>query len=129
VESSTEADVMRRLEAVGDAHLAWAKDNFATVVRPFFLELASPPAGEGADPLTVGTFKSFQALTRLAEEGKRQGTIRDDVPPEDVAWALHMFAWAEDIALMAGGESALDEGGSLRRNLMRMLKSFGEGRD
>jgi hypothetical protein len=50
-------------------------------------------------------------------------SIRADVPAEDVAWALHMFAWSQDIALMAGAEKYVDDG-TFRRNLRRMLESF-----
>ena len=123
VDTSREPDVLRRLEEVGDAHAAWAKDNFSTVVRPFFLELASAPGPDLPERLIFTSFKSFRALVDMTEEGKRHGAIRDDVPPEDVAWALFMFAWAEDVALMAGVEEFIEDG-TLRRNLQRMLDSF-----
>jgi hypothetical protein len=42
---------------------------------------------------------------------------------KDVALALHMFAWAEDIALMAGAEKFI-EYGTISRILKRMLDSF-----
>jgi AcrR family transcriptional regulator len=123
VEASTAPDAMRRLEEVGDAQAAWARENFSTVVRPLFMELASSPDPDAGDRLTLPTFKSFRALVAIAEEGRRQGVIHADVPPEDVAWALHMFAWTQDIALMAGADEAVDLG-AIRRNLGRMLESF-----
>jgi AcrR family transcriptional regulator len=123
MEASTEPDVMRRLEELGAAQAGWARENFSTVVRPFFTELASEPDPDAGDRLVLADFKSFKAAVRIAEEGRRQGVIRADVPPEDVAWALHMFAWAQDIALLAGAEQAVDDG-TIRRNLQRMLDSF-----
>jgi AcrR family transcriptional regulator len=128
LEASTEPDVMRRLESLGETQAEWARENFSTVVRPFFMELASAPDPEAGDRLVLADFKSFKAATEIAEEGRQQGLIRTDVPAEDVAWALHMFAWAQDIALMAGAEEAV-ENGALRRNLRRMLESFRAGRD
>jgi AcrR family transcriptional regulator len=127
VESSAEPDVMRRLEKIADAHLAWTRENRSTVVRPFFLELASTSGADGPDRLMLADFKSFTALTELAEEGVRQGVIRPDVLPEDVAWALHMFAWTQDIALLAGAEEAVDDG-AIRRNLQRLLETFRAGK-
>jgi hypothetical protein len=59
----------------------------------------------------------------MAEEAKGRGLIREDVQAIDVAWALHMFAWTEDIAVMSGATEALEDG-ILRRNLKRMLDSF-----
>lgn len=123
MESSAEPDALRRLERIADSHAAWSRENFSTVVRPFFLELASTPQGEGPDRLTLADFRSFKAAMEIAEEGKRQGVLCPDVPAEDVAWALHMFAWAQDIALMAGAEEAVTNG-VIRRNLQRLLDSF-----
>lgn len=123
VETSTAPDVLKRLEELAEAHVAWTKENFSSVVRPFFLELASTPGAGLADGLTLTSFKSFRAVVDVAEEGKRLGVIRADVRAEDVAWALHMFAWAEDIALMAGTDEPGDRA-ALRRNLRRLLESF-----
>lgn len=123
VEMSTSPDVVERLEEMADAHLAWTEANFSSVVLPFFLELASTPGAGLADGLTVTEFKSFRALVEIAEEGRHQGVIRADVAPEDVAWALHMYAWAQDIALM-GGAGEPDDRAPLRRNLQRLLESF-----
>jgi len=123
VETSTETDVVRRLGELGETHREWAKANFETVVRPFFLELASSPIAEPSARLSLSDFKSFWTVAELAEEGKKQGLIRADVEAEDVAWALHMFAWAEDLAVMLGADPGAGEG-PLRRNLRRMLASF-----
>ena len=78
---------------------------------------------EVTDRLNPKTFKSFRHIVEMVEEGKLKGQIRQDVPPEDVAWALHMFAWTEDLAVMAGEDGSVIRG-SLRRNLKRMLDSF-----
>ncbi len=119
--SSSNPDILQRLEELGAAHAAWASDNFNTVVRPFFLELASGP--DDAERLSVTAFGSFKAVLDMAEEAKSRGLIREDVPAVDVAWALYMFAWTEDIAVMSGATEALEDG-ILRRNLKRMLDSF-----
>ena len=123
VETSNEPNILRRLEELGSAHAAWAKDNLSTVVRPFFLELASAQPPDLAGGMTLTRFKSYDAFVDLAEEGKRQGTIRADVRSQDVAWAMFMSAWAEDIALLMGAEQFVVDG-TLTRNLKRMLDSF-----
>lgn len=123
VEMSAASDVLQRLQELAEAHAAWTADNLNTVVRPFFLELASTPGTGLAGGLTITDFKSFRALVQLAQEGKRKGVVRADVPAEDVAWALHMFAWAQDIAIMAGTGDPFDLD-ALLRNLRRLLESF-----
>ena len=124
--SSSNPDILQRIEELSATHAAWASDNFNTVVRPFFVELASSP--DDAERLSVTAFGSFRAVVDMAEEAKSRGLIREDIPAIDVAWALHMFAWTEDIAVMSGATEALEDG-ILRRNLKRMLDSFrAEGR-
>lgn len=122
-DSSNEPDMLQRLQELGGTHAAWAEEHYTTVVRPFFLTLATAPDDEAADPLVITEFKSFKAVIAIAEQGIRQGSIRKDVRPEDVAWALHMFAWMEDIAVMAGATEFIEDG-VLGRNLRRMLDSF-----
>ena len=68
----------------------------------------------------------YPALLDIAEEGKRQGTIRDDVRSEDVAWTMMMFAFIEDIAMMLDAEEAIADG-VFARNLARMIDSFRPG--
>jgi AcrR family transcriptional regulator len=123
VESSNEPDILRRMEELASGQAAWAQENFSTVVRPLFLELASPLGAEPNLRLTYTDFKSFNTLVELAEEGKRRGTIRDDVPAEDVAWAVQMFAFQQDLAILAGADKFV-EGGTFLRNLKRLLDSF-----
>jgi AcrR family transcriptional regulator len=121
-DASAARDVLRRFEELGRVHHDWAMENLATIVRPFFLELAS--AGpDGAGRMSMPMNRLFQIFQEFAEEGKRQGTIRCDVPSQDVAWALFMFAWTEDIAHLVGAQEAISEGAILR-NLQRLLDSF-----
>ncbi len=92
VVASDEPDMRRRLEELGHTHSAWARENLYMVVRPFFLGLASAQEPARAGEITMEKIRSYQALVDIADEGKRQGTIRADVRSEDVAWAVHMVA-------------------------------------
>jgi AcrR family transcriptional regulator len=123
IETSDEPNILRRLEELGNTHAAWAKDNFNTVVRSFFSELGSAQQPDLADHLNLATIKPYWALVDLADQGKRQGTIRPDVRSEDVAWAVLMCTWAEDIARLVGSEQSVEDG-TFVRNLKRMLDAF-----
>jgi hypothetical protein len=46
--------------------------------------------------------RSLRILIGIVEEGQRQGTIREDVDPEQVAWEWLMFVWAETMACLIG---------------------------
>jgi AcrR family transcriptional regulator len=123
VESSREPDILLRMEELASAQAAWARRNFNTVVRPLFQELAYPIAGDPNLRLTFTDLKSYNTLVELAKEGKRQGSIRNDVPAEDVAWAVQMFAFQQDLAILAGADKFVEDGTFLR-NLKRLLDSF-----
>ena len=123
VEMSNEPDILRRLEELGSTHAAWTKDNLKTVVRPFFLELASAQPPDMAGTMTLARFRLYDELVDLAEKGKLQGTIHPDVRSRDVAWGMFMAAWAEDIALLMGAEQFIADG-TFTRNLKRLLDSF-----
>ena len=41
----------------------------------------------------------------------------------DLAWAVLMFAWAEDMALLTGVDAVTD-GGAARRNFTRLLSAY-----
>jgi AcrR family transcriptional regulator len=123
ISASSGADELEQLENAGRAHAAWAQEYFNTVVRPFFIELASAPDPEVSDRLVIREFASFRAIVEMAEKAKEKGLIRPDVAAEDVAWAFHMVIWAEDMALMAGEHQAIT-GGTFQRLLARLLDSF-----
>lgn len=122
VATSNEPDILLRMEELGSTHAAWTKDNLRTVVRPFFLELASAQPPDMAGTMTLARFKLYDELVDLAEKGKL-GTIRPDVRSRDVVWGMFMAAWAEDIALLMGAEQFIADG-TFTRNLKRMLDSF-----
>jgi AcrR family transcriptional regulator len=122
--TSDEVDVVQRLEALADTHAAWTRDHLTRVVRPFFQALAAFSQHTNlADQMSLPRIETYQAFVDLAEEGKRQGGIRADVDSADVAWAMLMFAWTQDIALMLGAEDMI-ESGIFSRNLKRMISAF-----
>jgi AcrR family transcriptional regulator len=122
-ETATEADIPGRLQQLGDTHRSWAKEHLSTIVRPFFQSLSFSQQANLADSFTLPRIQMYPALLTIAEEGRRQGTIRDDVRPEDVAWTMMMFAFIEDIAMMLDAEEAITDG-VFARNLTRMIDSF-----
>jgi AcrR family transcriptional regulator len=121
--SAHDPDVVRRLEALAASHHAWAKDNLSTIVRPFLLEVAVADRTELNDQITLARIKLYPLLVDIAEEGKRQGSIRADIDSADVAWAILGYIWIEDIAFLLGGERLIAEG-ALARNFGRLLDSF-----
>jgi len=123
IKMSSEADVVLRLKELGRLHSVWARENLTTVVRTFYLALASGDRTDKEGRLTFSDMKVVDELARLAEEGKRQGGIREDVEPMDVAWAVMSISFVQDVALMLDAERFIEDG-TFDRLLRGMLDSF-----
>lgn len=114
---------LERLQAIGQGHVEWAASSLESFVRPVF---ALAGASEGAHveqstPRSVGLHYEF--LVGLVKEGQREGSIRADIDPGDLAWAILMFAWAEDMALLTKID-AVTKGGASQRNFARLLAAY-----
>jgi hypothetical protein len=48
--------------------------------------------------------------TVLIEQGKRDGSIREDVDTNLIAWSLMMWGWASDVAVLLGVEQMMGAG-------------------
>ena len=92
------------------------------------------PAYEFMAPRDTGLPEAFgrrqreqlDKIARIIDEGKAQGSIREDVDSLRTAWRLIVFAWAEDIAEMMGIHEFIGEGISTEI-LDVLLKDLGAG--
>ena len=86
--------------------------------------LAGASAGERIEQSTPRTVVlHYDLLVDIVREGQLEGSIRCDVDPGDLAWAILMFAWAEDMALLSKVEAVTTAGAS-HRNFMRLLAAY-----
>lgn len=116
-------DIAEHLLEMGKTHAEWAMSEFDTFVRPFFQLIASERPSRLTAWMVRRIREELAYLTALAEEGKRQGSIRHDVPSEDVAWTMLLHAWGEDIARLLGVKDFIDRGISTRI-LARALSGY-----
>lgn len=123
VAQSSGSDVPTRLLAMGQAHSSWASSEYNSFVRPFFQLIASNRQSSLTEQIIERQHKDLRLLTERAREGQKQGRITPDVDPEEVAWSLHMLAWAEDIALLIGVDEFITNGVSTRI-LKRLLSTY-----
>jgi AcrR family transcriptional regulator len=113
-ELSSNANILERLREVGEGHASFMAGEVEGFVLPTFEFIASPPHLGLNQRFGQRQLEIVHVVARLVEEGKRQGTIREDLDPEDAAWELIMFAWAEDIARLAGLDQFITDGVSRR---------------
>ena len=116
-------DAPSSLVAMGEAHSLFTLSGYHSFIRPFFQTIASNP-----DEAVISIIKAkrdvyFDRLVECAERGKREGTIRPGVDSREVAWAMLLHAWGEDVARLQGADEYIADGVS-RSILRRLLASY-----
>jgi AcrR family transcriptional regulator len=116
-------DIPERLLNIAATHTTRLPSEYNSFVRPFYQLLASNREPRLTRKITERQQEDFHYLVELVDEGKRQGSIRNDVESEDVAWSLLIHAWAEDIAQMLGADKFITTGASTRI-IARLLATY-----
>jgi AcrR family transcriptional regulator len=111
LDSSTNPNMLERLrELAGSIHETRIGPDHEWVVTPLF-ELAAAARTEGlTERMRRNQLLVLQRFIDIVEEGKRQGTIREDADPRVVGWSLMGLDWAKDLALLEGLDEFITEG-------------------
>jgi AcrR family transcriptional regulator len=111
---SSDPNIHTRLRVISESHASYMTGEFEGFVIPVY-EFITAPRNLGLSEI-VGQkqLETVQAITDLVEEGKQQGTIREDMDPRLAAWELMVCYWAEDIAQLMGIEEYLADDFSRR---------------
>jgi len=117
------SNALDRLDKIAESHLAWSASAVESFVRPVFAMVGVTEKARLEPSTPKAVLQSYQLILPIVEEGQREGSIRSDVDPGDLAWAILMFAWAEDMALLAHVREVTDAGVS-RRNFRRLLAAY-----
>lgn len=114
---------LEKLSIIADGHLPWAASSLESFVRPMFAMVGVTERARLEPSTPRAVLQAYELILPIVEEGQRDGSIRADVDPGDLAWAVLMFAWAEDMALLARVGPVTD-GGASRRNFKRLLSAY-----
>jgi TetR/AcrR family fatty acid metabolism transcriptional regulator len=114
---------LERLDKIAQSHLPWAASSLESFVRPVFALVGVTERAREEPSTPRAVLRSYDLILPVVEEGQREGSIRSDVDPGDLAWAILMFAWAEDMALLSNIDEVTSKGVS-RRNFARLLAAY-----
>lgn len=123
IAQSSGADVPTRLLDMGELHSAQTPSEYTRFVRPFYWLISSNREAALARRIILRQQEDFRYLVELAEEGKRRGSIAEDIDSGDVAWTLLLHAWGEDIARLMGVDQFIT-GGASQRILRRLVATY-----
>ncbi|MCL4371252.1 MAG: TetR/AcrR family transcriptional regulator [Chloroflexi bacterium] len=121
LDSSSNPNMFDRLrELGGSVHESRIVPDHEWVIMPLF-ELAVAARGEGlTERMRKNQMVVLGRFIDVVEEGKRQGTIREDADPEVVGWSLMGLGWTKDFALLEGLDQFV-EGGTADKILENIL--------
>lgn len=111
---SSNPNILERLREIGEGHASFMAGEVEGFVLPTFEFIASPPRLGLNLRFGERQLEIVRAIACLIEQGKSQGSIRHDLDAEHGAWQLVTFAWAEDIARLAGLDQFISTGNSIR---------------
>lgn len=103
VDSSSNPHMLERLrEIAGELHNRNIMGDEGWLIVPLF-ELSAAARAEGlTERMSSNQLKVLQRFIDIVEEGKRQGTIRQDADSEAIGWSLMGLRRTKDFALLEG---------------------------
>lgn len=107
------------LLAMADAHSSFTLSGYHSFIRPFFQTISSNPDSNVISLIAAKRGVYFDRIVECAERGQREGTIRADADPREIAWMMLQHAWGEDVARLQGADEYLTAGAS--RNILRRI--------
>ncbi len=99
--------VFEHLMDMGNQFGPLGVSEFESFTRPWFQFAAASGAGKLTQELAKRHLMFLRDFAVLIEEGKRDGSIREDVDTNLVAWSLMMWAWGADVARLVGLEQVI----------------------
>ena len=113
---------LERLDKIAGSHMEWSASALESFVRPIFAFVGVTEKARLEPSTPRGLLHSFELLLSIVEQGQSEGSIRSDVEPGDLAWAVLMLAWAEDMALLVRADEVTT--GASQRNFRRLLEAY-----
>lgn len=110
IESSNEADIPERLRALGRTHMPFLSGQLEGFVIPSYEFLTAPRDTGLPEAFGRRQAEELEKLARIIDEGKKQGSIREDLDSLRAAWRVIVVMWAEDVAEMMGLREFIGEG-------------------
>ena len=104
--SSTTENAVQRLREICEYHAELIATQGTAGHAHLFLEfVAAASEDDLREALREKQLAAVKDMALIVDEGKRQGTIAEDIDSEDVAWMIGGWAWTGDIAVLMGVRS------------------------
>jgi AcrR family transcriptional regulator len=99
--------VFDHIIGMGDQFGTLGMSIFESFTRPWFQFVTAGGTGRLTQELAKRHLVFVRDFAVLVEQGKRDGSVREDVDSNLIAWSLMMWAWAADVARLIGLEQVM----------------------
>lgn len=113
IDESSGNSVFEHVMDMGSRHGSLGRSEFDAFTHPWFQFAAASGSGTLRKELRDRHLTFVREFAQLIEEGKCDGSIREDVDTDVLAWSLMMWGWAEDVAQLVGLEEIIGTGMSV----------------
>ncbi len=114
VDSAQSPNAIDRLRELGTLHATMLASDYEGVVAPLFELAAAGPRSHLSAQLALRQGAVLQKFIDIVREGQRQGSIREDIDVEVIAWRLLGLTWIENLAMLEGMDEFVTRGTSAR---------------
>lgn len=126
--SSQAPNVIDRLREMGDCHATIFSKDIEGFNAPMFQFISWIPKDRVHDHVVARRVEMLRWYADLVEEGKAQGTIRNDIETDLIVSELFAWIWWEDLSYLEGLDTGMTLKGSanmLSRLLHRIAATTG----
>ena len=110
IDMSSGSDVFEHVMDMGRRHGTLGLTEFEAFTHPWFQFAAASGSGTLTEQLRERHLAFVRTFAELIEQGKRDGSIREDIDTNLLAWSLMMWGWAEDVARLVGLKEVIESG-------------------
>lgn len=107
IDKSSGESVFEHLMDMGRQHSPLGRAELDSFTRPWFQFIAGSSAEHMTHELAKRQLVFVRDFAVLVEQGKRDGSIREDVDSNLIAWSVMMWGWANDVARLIGLEQVM----------------------
>ena len=109
-DSSSEKNVTERLRQIARAHVEYSSSHRDEFMSPLLAFVTSDVSDGFREELKIRDEAAVERYVAIMEEGKAQGTIREDVDAEQATWELIAAYWGNAVGYAVGLEHFANKG-------------------
>jgi AcrR family transcriptional regulator len=110
IDSSAGMSAPERLTTIAERHSELMKTDRSGFAMPWVEFIAAGPQVGLREAVARTQTKAFDKMLAIVEEGRADGTIREDLDARRIIWQWYTIMWADNISSLMGLSEYIDAG-------------------